>query len=251
MKPVMMRGLEVGRGMPKIISPIVARTVDSILHQAEELARARYVDAVEWRADSFDCRHDEAATLCTLTALREALGEKPCIFTLRTTREGGAAEISDDAYLALIERVAASGGADAIDVEISRPNAARCVEAAHGGAVVIGSSHDFERTPPRDEIVSTLARAASLGADIPKAAVMPHSAADVLALLDATRIASEELGRPIITMSMSFGAISRLSGELFGSSMTFGSAGKSSAPGQLPAEDLSKMLAALHMCARR
>lgn len=40
--------------------------------------------------------------------------------------------------------------------------------------------------------------------------------------------------RPIITMSMAgTGVISRLCGEVFGSALTFGAAGKASAPGQM------------------
>jgi 3-dehydroquinate dehydratase-1 len=48
-------------------------------------------------------------------------------------------------------------------------------------------------------------------------------------------------------MSMgSLGMISRISGELFGSALTFGSAKKASAPGQLEAEQLHKILHLLH-----
>jgi 3-dehydroquinate dehydratase-1 len=53
--------------------------------------------------------------------------------------------------------------------------------------------------------------------------------------------------RPVVTMSMSpLGAVSRLVGEAFGSALTFGSAGPSSAPGQLPANELQTALDILH-----
>jgi 3-dehydroquinate dehydratase-1 len=42
------------------------------------------------------------------------------------------------------------------------------------------------------------------------------------------------------------GAVSRLVGEAFGSALTFGSAGPSSAPGQLPANALQTALDILH-----
>ena len=75
-----------------------------------------------------------------------------------------------------------------------------------------------------------------LGADICKIATMPHSPADVLTLLDATRIMAEEhADRPLITMAMgALGIVSRVSGETFGSAATFGMAGTPSAPGQIP-----------------
>ena len=87
-----------------------------------------------------------------------------------------------------------------------------------------------------------------LGADIPKIAVMPQNKKDVLILLSATREMSEEhADRPIITMSMAgTGVISRLCGEVFGSALTFGAAGKASAPGQMGVEDLKTVLELLH-----
>ena len=86
-----------------------------------------------------------------------------------------------------------------------------------------------------------------LGADIPKIAVMPGNKKDVLTLLSATREMAEEYAdRPIITMSMSGnGVISRLSGEIFGSAMTF-ALKKASAPEQMRVEDLRQVLQILH-----
>ena len=87
-----------------------------------------------------------------------------------------------------------------------------------------------------------------LGADIVKMAVMPQSAKDVLELLAAT----EEMNRlhakqPIVTMSMSGqGVISRLAGELIGSALTFGSAGKASASGQIDVGELDFILTTIH-----
>ena len=42
------------------------------------------------------------------------------------------------------------------------------------------------------------------------------------------------------------GLISRLCGEVFGSALTFGAVGKASAPGQMNAEDLNKILTLIH-----
>ena len=87
-----------------------------------------------------------------------------------------------------------------------------------------------------------------LGADIPKIAVMPKNKADVIVLLDATQEMAEKYAtRPIITMSMSkIGVISRLVGEAFGSSMTFGAVGQVSAPGQIPVEKLQTAMTIVH-----
>ena len=122
-------------------------------------------------------------------------------------------------------------------------------EAAHSaGLKVIASNHDFNTTPPREEIVSRLVKMQEMGADIAKIAVMPQSRRDVITLLSATEEMTSEHARiPVITMSMGkTGVISRICGETFGSAVTFGSAGRSSAPGQLDAEELEKVLSILH-----
>ena len=88
----------------------------------------------------------------------------------------------------------------------------------------------------------------ALGADIPKIAVMPTCKRDVITLLAATEeMTTKHNGTPIITMSMgSMGLISRLCGEAFGSSVTFGAVGESSAPGQMNASDLNTILELIH-----
>ena len=123
------------------------------------------------------------------------------------------------------------------------------VETAHEyGVKVIASNHDFHKTPDQKEIVSRLLKMQELGADIPKIAVMPQNKKDVLTLLAATEeMASDHADRPIITMSMAgTGVISRLCGEVFGSALTFGAAGKASAPGQMEVEELRTVLGLLH-----
>ena len=112
----------------------------------------------------------------------------------------------------------------------------------------IGSNHDFAGTPARDEIVARLLAMQRLGADICKIATMPHSPADVLTLLDATRIMAEgHADRPLITMAMgALAIVSRVSGETFGSAATFGMAGHPvRPPGQIPVEDLHAVLTVL------
>ena len=114
--------------------------------------------------------------------------------------------------------------------------------------IAIVSSHDFKKTPDKETIVSKLQKMQILGADIPKIAVMPNSKQDVLTLLSATEeMATNYADRPIITMSMDkTGVISRLCGEVFGSSVTFGSVQKASAPGQINVSDLSTILNIIH-----
>jgi len=247
---VTVRGLEIGRGLPKIIVPIVEETTDKIAARAATF-EGRPVDLVEWRADFYEHAPDTERVLDTLTRLREAVGNMPILFTFRTAREGGKKAIGFEAYTALNKAVAASGNADLVDVEIMsgddvvRQNIAN-VHAA--GGFVVGSNHDFAATPDKESLIARMRKMQEMGADIAKIAVMPNSSADVLTLLTATaEMAEKYADRPLITISMSQrGVISRLTGELFGSAATFGSVDKTSAPGQIPVEQLAALLKSLH-----
>lgn len=97
-------------------------------------------------------------------------------------------------------------------------------------------------------MLDCLRRMQELNGDISKLAVMPHSAVDVIRLLSVTaRMKETYADRPFITMSMGAqGLVSRLAGESFGSCVTFGCAGTASAPGQMEAETLSRILEAIH-----
>ena len=234
-KTVLLRGVEIGAGRPKIIVPIVGKTEQEILDKAAELVQAK-PDVVEWRVDYFQGVGDVQRVVDTARELNEALGEIPILFTFRTKREGGEKEIGMEDYTALNRAVAQSSYVDAVDVEI------------FAGAAVVGSSHEFHRTPEHAELIYRLRKMQDMGADILKVAVMPQNKADVLTLLSAT----EEMyrlyaQRPLLTMSMaSDGVISRLCGEVFGSAATFGMVGQGSAPGQIPADQLEQVLEILH-----
>ncbi len=248
-EPVVVRGVAIGSGMPKILVPLTGVTIDQLHAQADALPLPE-VDIVEWRADYFATLADTSSVLACCRALADQLAGTPLLFTCRTSAEGGRATIGDQAYGDLNVALAQSGSADLVDVEYQREPAVvgRVITAAHASGVpVIASNHDFESTPSQDEIVARLRAMQELGADICKIATMPHSAADVLTLLDATQtMAHEHPGRPLITISMgALGVISRVSGETFGSAATFGMVGTPSAPGQIPVQDLRTVLQVL------
>ena len=72
---------------------------------------------------------------------------------------------------------------------------------------------------------------------------MPQGPQDVLTLLGATYAATQTVGLPLISMSMgAYGSLSRMMGWVFGSTVTFAVGKSSSAPGQVPIEELQSML---------
>lgn len=250
MKIRTVRGVEIGRGIPKICVPVIGETQEEILREAAQVVKAG-ADLVEWRCDWFRDVLDWEKTEELLGQLRLALGECPLLVTFRTEKEGGARAISTELYVELNRRIVESHQADLIDVELftGESEAGELVELAHeNGVLVVMSNHDFQKTPRREEILERLCKMQELGADLPKIAVMPQSPGDVLVLLSATEeMHTNYADRPIITMSMAgMGAVSRLSGEVFGSAVTFGSHQRSSAPGQLDVQVLRQGLEALH-----
>jgi len=248
-KPVVVRNLTIGTGKPKVIVPIVGATREEIVAKAESFS-AYEIDMVEWRVDFYEDVFEEEKLLETLKQLRAALGETPLLFTFRTKNEGGEKAITPEEYLKINTAVAKSGNADVIDVEIFMGDeiVKANIDAIHAENVfVVGSNHDFFKTPDQADIVSRLSKMDAMGADIPKIAVMPQSRQDVLVLFAATAEANDKIERPLITMSMSpVGGVTRICGEVFGSSMTFGMVGKASAPGQIPVERLQEALNILH-----
>ena len=250
MKTVQIRNTILGVGRPKICVPIVGKTEEEILNAAWQIISCP-IDVVEWRADWYEQVFQPEKVLDIARQLRIILQDTPLLFTFRTAKEGGEKEIDHEMYETLNRIVAESGYVDLIDVEIfsNESLVRRIIAHAHEHQVkVIGSNHDFHKTPDQKELVRRLCYMQELDADLPKIAVMPSCRQDVLTLLSATlEMQEQHADRPIITMSMAgTGVISRLAGECFGSALTFGAVGQTSAPGQIPVTELLQVLDIIH-----
>ncbi|MDU0349384.1 type I 3-dehydroquinate dehydratase [Actinomyces sp. MRS3W] len=216
-------------------------------------------------------------------AVGEVLGDSgiPVLLTVRTAAEGGGLDLDDAAYRAALAAVVAEltgddgaacdvpgheagededapepggrgiGPIAAIDVELARGELAGMVRLARrGGLDVVASSHDFTSTPGEEELTRRLRAMQEAGAAVAKIAVTPADAPDVERLLGVAARARVELAIPIIAIAMgAAGAVTRLAGGIFGSALTFATAGgPASAPGQLPVAQVRAALTetALH-----
>jgi 3-dehydroquinate dehydratase-1 len=247
-KVVKVKDVIIGEGVPKICVPLVGCTVKELIEEAIYL-KTLDLDVVEWRVDFFEHVEEVEKVREALSEVCAILTDIPLLFTFRSKKEGGQKEVSAEYYIELNTAMIETGQVDIIDVELFNEAVKTLVEEAHSkGIFVIISNHDFDKTPTKEEIIARLCRAQELGADLPKIAVMPQNTADVLTLLDATNTMNEQFAdRPIITMSMAgIGVISRLSGEIFGSALTFGAGKKGSAPGQAAVKELRTVLDILH-----
>lgn len=250
MKTVKIKNLVIGEGRPKICVPLIG-SADAILETAHKVKES-HADLVEWRIDTDFESNNPVQVLRTAEKLRGILNDLPLLFTFRTKNEGGNTDISEQDYCNLNKEMIASGLIDLVDIEYFRGKTIveTLIESAGEKNVrTVLSNHDFRGTPSTDEIVRRLCSMQEAGGDLVKIALMPQSEEDVIKVLQATwRMKTFHPLTPVITMSMGKrGIISRISGELFGSDVTFASYDKASAPGQLQVEEVYEILQKLHV----
>ncbi|MBA1200354.1 type I 3-dehydroquinate dehydratase [Pseudomonas capeferrum] len=250
-QPITLRNTVIGQGAPKTIVPTTGATAEQVLAQARAIGANPDVDLIEFRIDYLDFATDPGKIAALGKQVVEAVHGKPLILTFRTQAEGGVKAIADDDYGTLYKALIKEKFIDLLDVEMFRdPRMVQEVvtEAHQAGVKVVMSSHDFKGTPSTEEIVARLRKQDAMGADVLKIAVMPKSPADVIRLLDASaQVRADYSQKPQLNMSMGgLGAISRLSGEVFGSDLTFGMIGEPSAPGQVEVGQLRQVLGVIH-----
>ena len=249
-KPIELKGQPIAGGkFPLICTPLVGRTIDKVMAELD-VVLPKQPDVLEWRVDYFEQIGDTSAVIAAAKAIKIKASGIPLLFTRRSTLEGGEKiPLNEGQVLALYEAVCESKSIDLIDYEMANdaPNIVRVRTAARASDIkLVLSFHNFAFTPGLETLVAKFLTADQLGADVAKVAVMPRDLDDVLTLLAATREASKKLRIPLISMSMGpFGAMTRLFGWTFGSALTFAVGASSSAPGQVPIEDLNTVLGIL------
>ena len=248
-KPIQIKNLTIGRGMPKVCVPLTADSAEKLYEEAKNAVNAR-ADLVEWRADFYKDLSNTEKTTETLKGISDILGETPLLFTIRTKEEGGSISLSVEDYIEYTLNAARTDRADLVDVEVfgNEEKKKELIQEIHKTqAKVIASSHDFEKTDNRDILQERFMTMDQTGADILKMAVMPKEFDDVAAIMQVTNTMTEKTQKPLVSMSMgNLGSMSRIAGENFGSSITFATVGEASAPGQFPIKELRMMMSALH-----
>jgi 3-dehydroquinate dehydratase-1 len=249
-KPIELHGQPASGGkFPLICIPLVGRGFAALMAELD-VVLPKKPDMLEWRVDFFQPIGDTTAVMAAASAIKAKAGPIPVLFTRRSSTEGGEKiDLDEDQVIALYTAVCESRSIDLIDYEMANDVAhitqMRQVAQANGIKLVL-SFHDFSCTPGLETLVARFLLAEQLGADVAKVAVMPRDLDDVLTLLAATREASKRLRIPLISMSMGpYGSVTRLIGWVFGSALSFAVGAASSAPGQVPIEDLNTVLAIL------
>ncbi|MFC7393257.1 type I 3-dehydroquinate dehydratase [Scopulibacillus cellulosilyticus] len=246
-KIVEVRGRQLGADkQPLICAPLTGNHQEGILSELDKVM-AKKPDLIEWRVDHFYQIENVQAVINSAKKIRETAGDVPIIFTNRSQREGGQPiSLSEKDIVELYTEICKTQTVDIIDFELSNQT-----EHLHylrkvsydTGIKMIMSYHNFDFTPSGDVLNKKFSEAEAYDADIVKAAVMPKTLEDVLKLLNVTLQADKKLSIPLITMSMGgYGSLTRMFGGVFGSAVTFAVGENSSAPGQIPIEDLKTVL---------
>jgi 3-dehydroquinate dehydratase-1 len=234
----------IGEGKePLICTPLVGKSKADVLVELTNVL-GKKPDIIEWRADFFENITNTDQVISLANKIKEMANDLPVIFTIRSIREGGQPiALPDSEAIALNAAICSKTSVEYVDCELSNlPEHFQqlCKVAHKNDTRVIASFHNFDCTPSRDILYQKFTQAEEYDADVAKVAVMPKNLEDVLTLLRVTLEAKSRLTIPLITMSMGgLGAVTRMFGGIFGSAVSFAIGQGSSAPGQVPIEDLN------------
>lgn len=191
-------------------------------------------DILEVRLDTFDGLTPVKAEKA-LKHLRE-ITSLPILLTLRSSREGGASEISDKERLDIIRE--AIHYADIVDIELgARRVLKNVIDLAHEtGKPAIVSYHNFKATPGTKVLADIISKARSAGADLVKIAAFANKKEDIRRL---ARLLPDSDDLVIIAMGP-IGVASRVFFPILGSRITYGSVTGKTAPGQMSLKEIKK-----------
>jgi len=160
------------------------------------------------------------------------------IGTIRSSKEGGAKRYSELERLILFRLFMPF--VDAVDIELSSKIAKRVIRIARSSQrKVIGSFHDFKKTPSHATLQSKMKLGRRLHVDIVKVATVVKRKTDFSILFNLTTDYQRQ-GIIIIAMGK-LGVSSRFLFPFFGSLVTYGSVSRQTAPGQPSVESLAKV----------
>lgn len=222
----------------KIILSLTGRDLREIEDQLLAMKELDF-DVVEWRADYY---YNQSV----FGLIRRICPDQELLFTVRSWEEGGLFQGSDRELEDMVMTASLEGRAELVDLELLgfyNRNREMLEILKKTGTRVILSFHDFHGTPSGERIRNLFRSMKEAKADIGKIAVMPVAEKDVETLAESARLAVKELDLEIIAISMGeLGRPTRRDLSLTGSTMTFGALGAGSAPGQVEAVELAKIL---------
>lgn len=217
-------------------APRVAAVItDDKNEQSLKNAIKQGADLLELRIDFFKGIEPENLSKTVRKIKKSGI---PLIATVRSKTEGGKKSLTDRQRKEIFQYIISF--VDAVDIELSSKNIIKDVVAGakKQNKKVIVSYHNFKETPSDRKLNKIIKDSKKAGADIVKLAAMANKMQDVLRLANLTL-----KHKNLITLSMGETAkISRIIFPIFGSLITYGTVGLSTAPGQMPLNILKRDL---------
>ncbi|MBZ9570241.1 type I 3-dehydroquinate dehydratase [Methanobrevibacter sp. TMH8] len=217
----------------KIAIPIMQKNTEDIINTAN--------DYIKKGADLLELRIDGIVNADSNT-IKEIIGEIafPIIATNRSKDEGGSFVGSERERIDILKSCCGLKYVEYIDIELQTDSCLRnyilgkCEDV---GVKTIISFHDFEKTPPVDDLLEIVKKERSLG-DVAKIAVMPKNLEDTISVL-----AIMSRCENTIAISMGeLGSYTRVMASKFNAPITFATGGDVTAPGQIDIETMKLML---------
>jgi len=191
------------------------------------------VDLLEVRLDLLLA--DETALPGPLTDL-----PLPILLTVRGPGEGGRGPAEEADRLTLYRLHLPHIAALDLELASAATGGALLAEAKEAGVAIVLSIHNFETTPPVEELEMKARRAAQVGADIFKVATTTNTVPELIALLTWF-----DAPHPLPLAAMGMGRLGKISRPLLaqlGSQLNYGYLDHAVVTGQWPAAELRRFL---------
>ncbi|AKL91322.1 type I 3-dehydroquinate dehydratase [Staphylococcus capitis] len=206
-----------------------------------------YIDIVELRIDQWE--NFVIKNVDTVVQQLRGLNlDFKILVTYRTSSQGGKGNIEETTYIDIIRLLIEYAQFELLDIEwsgaINTDQYAQLItDAQEKNLNVVLSHHNFEETPSLEEIKFIYYKMQKLAPQYLKLAVMPNNKEDVLHLLEAMSVTSDNTPYKVIGISMShLGLVSRVAQGVFGGSISYGCLGEPQAPGQIHVKALKQQL---------
>ncbi|WP_367120954.1 type I 3-dehydroquinate dehydratase [Staphylococcus capitis] len=206
-----------------------------------------YIDIVELRIDQWE----NFVIKNVDTVIQQLRGlnlDFKILVTYRTSNQGGKGNVEETTYIDILKLLIEYAQFELLDIEwsgaINTDQYAQLItDAQEKNLNVVLSHHNFEETPSLEEIKFIYYKMQKLAPQYLKLAVMPNNKEDVLHLLEAMSVTSDNTPYKVIGISMShLGLVSRVAQGVFGGSISYGCLGESQAPGQIHVKALKQQL---------
>ncbi len=213
--------------------PIAAKKKNGLFNELKT-AIAQQPDFIEWRRDYYEETISDEGAL--LKQIKNKLGQIELIYTFRHVSEGGQQTIEESKRLSRIRQAVETGIPAYIDIERAAGDEALSVlkQIAREQKVgMIVSYHNFSGCENTKNLKNKWQELENTPGDVLKIAVTPHNAHQAVNFFKEAQKFQNETRKPLIAIAMGeFGKVGRVLPELCGSSLTFVTTKKETAPGQ-------------------